>query len=689
VSAAPLDGRDARVDVEAATREVIAARFPLFAAGYLAPMVVWSLAIVAGHADAAVPTVATLTFQALVLALGLHLNRRDGTHGSVTSIFLGAALLLATTSVALFTHVGATGEVLGFVLFTLCTMAALLFPWGWAREAALTGTVLAIFALAFPRLHFALGPVELTPVIAIAAALCVAIAEGHTRNFRSALVRRWREEAAVRELAASRDTYRDITENARDFIWASDLAGRLTYVNEAGARLLGFTPAELIGRNIDPNITNHPGAASPSAMRAHLAAGGSLPATVLQWNTGAGALWVEVLAYAVRDPEGNVVGFRGITRDVTERTRAEAALRESEARYRGLVESQEALIYRADLDGNLTFLNEACRRKYGVADVPLSALNFLSFVHPDEAARAQKALTTVLSGGRYQRTSRGHTPEGWRWIEWAVCGITDAAGAVSEVQGVGRDVTEQRAADDALQRTLTMLREREEELRLMSSKQAAIREEERRRLGLDLHEGVCQELVGIGVLVESARQRGVSEMASATLARAEGYLRTVVEHLRLLARDLRPLQLSDFGLGEGVRTLAAGMAGDGPVIDVTVSDAIPRLDEDTEVAVYRVAQEALTNAVRHAAAEHVTLTLDVLDRLLVLEVLDDGRGFDRATLRRVALGLVAMEERVTGLGGTVRVSSAPGGGTTVRLECPLVKRADPSPGPAPSARAVL
>jgi PAS domain S-box-containing protein len=421
-------------------------------------------------------------------------------------------------------------------------------------------------------------------------------------------------------------------------------------------------------------------------MRAHLAAGGALPATVLQWDTGAGQLWVEVLATAVRDQDGNVVGFRGITRDVTERTRAETALRASEARYRGLVESQEALIYRADLDGNLTFVNEACRRKYGVEDVPLSALNLLAFVHPDEAPRAKQALATVRSGGRYQRTSRGPTPEGWRWIEWEVCGITDDTGAVAEVQGVGRDVTEQRAADDALQRTLAALREREEELRLMSLKQAAIREEERKRLGLDLHEGVCQELVGIGVLVESARQRGVSEMASATLARAEGYLRTVVDHLRLLARDLRPLQLLDLGLGECLRTLAAGMAGEGPVIDVTVSDAIPRLDEETEVAVYRVAQEALANAVRHAAAQHVTLTLDAQGGLLVLEVLDDGRGFERGAQRRAALGLIAMEERATGLGGTVRVSSAPGSGTAVRLECPLVRRAEPTAGAA-TARA--
>ena len=78
----------------------------------------------------------------------------------------------------------------------------------------------------------------------------------------------------------------------------------------------------------------------------------------------------------VRDASGNSIGFRGISRDVTERQLAETALRESEARYRGLVESQDALIYRADLQGNLTFLNEACRRAYGLEhDAPLALLH--------------------------------------------------------------------------------------------------------------------------------------------------------------------------------------------------------------------------------------------------------------------------------------------------------------------------
>ncbi len=172
-------------------------------------------------------------------------------------------------------------------------------------------------------------------------------------------------------------------------------------------------------------------------------------------------------------------------------------------------------------------------------------------------------------------------------------------------------------------------------------------------------------------MIESARQRGPSVAADETLGRAETYLRAVGEHLRLLARELRPLQLSDLGLGECLRALAKGMATDRVSITVGVPPTIPRLAEETEVAVYRVAQEALANAVRHGEARSVALTLATSNGTLALEVRDDGRGFDRTRLHSAALGLIAMEERAAALGGRLHVSSTPGTGTTVRLECPL------------------
>src|SRR6185436_19582586 len=131
-------------------------------------------------------------------------------------------------------------------------------------------------------------------------------------------------------------------------------------------------------------------------------------------------------------------------------------------------------------------------------------------------------------------------------------------------------------------------------------------------LGLDLHDDVCQEIAGIGILVEAVRTRlGTDAPGSSDLARAVRYLSELLEHLRSLAGELRPLQLQDLGLEGSLRSLVAGLAPPDTEIALVLPDAMPRLDEETEIAVYRVAREAIINATRHGDAQriHVTLSL--------------------------------------------------------------------------------
>jgi signal transduction histidine kinase len=225
----------------------------------------------------------------------------------------------------------------------------------------------------------------------------------------------------------------------------------------------------------------------------------------------------------------------------------------------------------------------------------------------------------------------------------------------------------------ALQESMAELRRSEEKLRLLAQRQAVIREEERKRLGFDLHDDVCQELVGVGILVESLRRKLAPMPAehAAEFNRVVGYLGEVVEHLRLLARELRPMLLRDLGLDGTLRSLAEGMSSATLQVVTEFASEIPRLDEELEVTVYRVAQEALANAVRHAGAHRITIVIAIVDGQVTLEVRDDGRGFDPSHRPLVALGLASMEERALALGGRFEVRSQPGQGTTVELACPL------------------
>ncbi|HEY3305282.1 MAG TPA: ATP-binding protein, partial [Candidatus Binatia bacterium] len=179
------------------------------------------------------------------------------------------------------------------------------------------------------------------------------------------------------------------------------------------------------------------------------------------------------------------------------------------------------------------------------------------------------------------------------------------------------------------------------------------------------------------IMIESLRRRlaPLPDGAAAEFSRIVGYLNELVEHLRLLARELRPLLLHDIGLEGSLRSLANGMSSAQTCVTAEFATAIPRLEESTELAVYRIAQEALGNAARHAAARAIVLTLGVDHGTLRLVVRDDGCGFSAETdVRADALGLVSMQERAQALGGRFEVRSAPGSGTAVHLECPVAVR---------------
>jgi len=351
--------------------------------------------------------------------------------------------------------------------------------------------------------------------------------------------------------------------------------------------------------------------------------------------------------------------------------------------YRDLAENARDLIFTHDLDGRITYVNEAFAVSYGVAATELIGRDVDDLVPRDPANPDPAALRARLAAGEEvpPQLYWVKSPTGRRWLESVTSAIRDAEGRIVGARGISRDVTERQAAEQALHASLEELRRSEERLRRLARHQASIREDERKRLGFDLHDDVCQELVGIGILVESVRRR-VAEVApemEPDLERIGRYVGEVGEHVRQTARELRPMLLRDLGLEESLHSLAEGMTTAGMLVQASFPTAIPRLGEATEIGVYRIAQEALANAVRHADARTIRIVLAVQGSALELEVGDDGRGFLTEVRRgSEALGLVGMEERALALGGRFEVRSAPGQGTVVRLVCPVTLRASAS-----------
>jgi signal transduction histidine kinase len=228
-----------------------------------------------------------------------------------------------------------------------------------------------------------------------------------------------------------------------------------------------------------------------------------------------------------------------------------------------------------------------------------------------------------------------------------------------------RELIELLAAHAAIAITNARLYEHSRELSMLS---------ERNRLALELHDAVSQKLFSLVLTAEAAGTQLDRDTvaARAHVARLQELAREALEELRSLIFELRPPELERDGLCGALRKHVDVLRRLHRVeIDLDLDDAVNAGgDGGRDREVLRIAQEALQNAVRHAGAQHLGVRLVVRDGELVLEVSDDGAGFEPAApeVRSRRLGLTSMEERAARLGGRLEIRSAPGAGTTVRLE---------------------
>lgn len=213
---------------------------------------------------------------------------------------------------------------------------------------------------------------------------------------------------------------------------------------------------------------------------------------------------------------------------------------------------------------------------------------------------------------------------------------------------------------------LRMLRRLEAERRRSSSAALRAQEEERARVARDLHDEVNQALTGVLLRLEATRENAPPELEG-ELAETRSLANQAMEELLSLARQLRPTALDDLGLKAAIagqveelsrRDVDASFSSEGDFSD---------LDDDVQLVVYRVAQEALSNAARHSEAKAVDVRLNRRGAGVELKVSDNGRGFSFAAAEQGGLGISGMRERALLVDGEVEIHSRPGEGTTVWL----------------------
>jgi two-component system sensor histidine kinase UhpB len=239
-----------------------------------------------------------------------------------------------------------------------------------------------------------------------------------------------------------------------------------------------------------------------------------------------------------------------------------------------------------------------------------------------------------------------------------------APGQRIDVDGAAAEVGDLLAAfNDMLDRL-------EQERRQSSQRALAAQERERRRLARELHDELGQTLTGV-VLQLDELARSVPPELTDTVAHVQEAARASAEDVRAIARGLRPQALDEFGLRSALITLATGFAEhSGLSVRPELAADLPALAPEADLAIYRVAQEGLTNVARHAEAGGVVLALQAVNGNVVLRIRDDGRGIDERAAHNAG-GLGGMRERAMLIGGRLVVERLRPYGTEVRLEVPV------------------
>jgi signal transduction histidine kinase len=219
-----------------------------------------------------------------------------------------------------------------------------------------------------------------------------------------------------------------------------------------------------------------------------------------------------------------------------------------------------------------------------------------------------------------------------------------------------------------------MIEKHKGEISALNERLMKAQEQERIRIAGELHDGVMQEMLAVNLMLGTARRRIADDSpAKATIDKVQEKLIRVGTDIRQLSHDLHPPMLQDAGLPEAVRAYCEQFSSTAGIpVSCDADERASDLSRGAALALFRILQEALGNAAKHAAARRITVRLRRTDAEVSLEISDDGAGFDRSRVGGPGgLGLITMRERAGQLNGTFGVDSAPGRGTTISVVIPF------------------
>ncbi len=460
---------------------------------------------------------------------------------------------------------------------------------------------------------------------------------------------------AEQALRDSEERFRQLAETIDQVFWMTDAAtGRVLYVSPAYEQLWGRTCQSLYERPDSWLGAIHPDDRPrvAAAFDRILAAGGFRQEYRIIRPDGS-PRWILDRGFPVRDAESRVYRFLGLAKDITERRRAETALRESEERLGRFFEA--------------AFEGIAIHEGGVILDANQALADLFGYSVPEMIGRHALDLAAPPS----REVIRQHIQSGDERPYEAVGLRKDGSSFTGELRG--KPITYQgRPARVVVVRDISERKRAEEQLRALSRRLLEVQEQERRRLARELHDEVAQVLTGLNYTLELSKRAPAAER-EARLADAQRLVRELAGRVRDTSLLLRPSMLDDLGLCPALLWhIERFTAQTGVRVEFEQAGLERRFAPEVETAVYRAVQEALTNAARHAGVDMVRVRLWVENGDLYLRIEDEGAGFDAAAvLPRATGGLAGMQERITLLGGGFVLESARGAGTRLTARLPV------------------
>ena len=388
------------------------------------------------------------------------------------------------------------------------------------------------------------------------------------------------------------------------------------------------------------------------------------------------------LAHYIPDRvDGVVHGFYVLISDITQIREMEAAYHASEARYRAVLMDQTELISRFSRDGRFIFVNEAYCRFFGKTEAMLLGKAWQPVALADDLPliearlRAMGPANPLITIENRVCSASGEL----RWMQFVNRGFFDAEGRLLEVQSIGRDITDRKLVESALQQAHDALErrvvERTEQLRSLATEMTLSEERERLAIARDLHDELGQ-LLHIAKFKLDTLARSVPASCQDQLGELDVLLADASRQVRSLTSQLTPHVLRNLGLVAALRWLGEEMARlYGLAVDCHIAETtLPCLTTVQETILYRSARELLVNVHKHAGTSSARLTVQCAGDVVSIEVADRGIGMASAAdaLRRNdAFGLFSIRERILYLGGSTEIETAQGAGMSVRIRMPV------------------